>query len=158
MIAFVALGSNIESPREQIVKAFDEVGQLPKTRSIARSSLYRTAPVGYAGQPEFINAVAKVETSLPAMDLLKALLGIERAHGRSRDFKNAPRTLDLDLLLYGDLKLEEQGLTLPHPRMHERAFVLIPLNEIAPQTAIPGRGTVAELVAGLPDAGVRRIA
>jgi 2-amino-4-hydroxy-6-hydroxymethyldihydropteridine diphosphokinase len=156
-IAFVALGSNMESPREQVLTAFRELNELADTRVVARSSLYRTAPVGYLDQPDFINAVAKIETSLSPLDLLNALLKIERAHGRSRDFKNAPRTLDLDLLLYGDCAMAEPGLTLPHPRMHERAFVLVPLNDIAPQMLIPGRGTVAQLLATLPDAGLQKI-
>jgi 2-amino-4-hydroxy-6-hydroxymethyldihydropteridine diphosphokinase len=156
-IAFVALGSNMESPREQVLTAFRELNELADTRVVARSSLYRTAPVGYLDQPDFINAVAKIETSLSPLDLLNALLKIERAHGRSREFKNAPRTLDLDLLLYEDCAMAEPGLTLPHPRMHERAFVLVPLNDIAPQMLIPGRGTVAQLLATLPDAGLQKI-
>lgn len=157
-IAYVALGSNIESPREQVLKAFRELDQLQDTRVVARSSLYRTAPVGYLDQPDFVNAVAQVATSLNAHDLLNALLGIERAHGRSREFKNAPRTLDLDLLLYEDLAIAEPGLTLPHPWLHERAFVLVPLNDIAPLLEIPGRGSVARLLSALPDAGLEKIA
>jgi 2-amino-4-hydroxy-6-hydroxymethyldihydropteridine diphosphokinase len=145
--AFVALGSNLEAPLTQIRKAFAELGALPKTRLIARSSLYRSAPVGNINQPDFINAVAKLETALPPRELLAALLEIERRHGRLREFPNAPRTLDLDLLLYGDLIHYEHGLTIPHPRMHQRAFVLSPLHEIAPDCVIPGIGSVADLLA-----------
>jgi 2-amino-4-hydroxy-6-hydroxymethyldihydropteridine diphosphokinase len=155
--AYVALGSNIDSPHEQVLTAFRELDALANTRVVARSALYRTAPVGYLDQPDFVNAVAKIATSLNPFDLLNALLEIERAHGRSREFKNAPRTLDLDLLLYEDLVLEEPGLTLPHPRLHERAFVLVPLNDIAPTLKIPGRGSVAQLLAALPDTGLEKI-
>lgn len=155
--AYVALGSNIDSPHEQVLTAVRELDELANTRVVARSALYRTAPVGYLDQPDFVNAVAKIATSLNPFDLLNALLEIERAHGRSREFKNAPRTLDLDLLLYEDLVLEEPGLTLPHPRLHERAFVLVPLNDIAPTLKIPGRGSVAQLLAALPDTGLEKI-
>lgn len=155
--AYVALGSNIDSPHEQVLTAVRELDELANTRVVARSALYRTAPVGYLDQPDFVNAVAKIATSLNPLDLLNALLEIERAHGRSREFKNAPRTLDLDLLLYEDLVLEGPGLTLPHPRLHERAFVLVPLNDITPTLKIPGRGSVAQLLAALPDADLEKI-
>lgn len=145
-IAFVALGSNLDAPREQVARGMLEIGALPETRLVKRSSLYRTAPVGFLEQPDFINAVVMVETALAPHALLDGLLAIERRHGRVREFTNAPRTLDLDVLLYGDLVLHEHGLTLPHPRMHERAFVLQPLAEIAPDTVIPGRGRVADLL------------
>lgn len=157
VIAFVALGSNLESPREQVARGMLEIGALPKTRLLARSSLYRTAPVGFVEQPDFINAVAMAETALAPHALLDALLGIERRHGRVREFRNAPRTLDLDILLYGDLVLHEHGLTLPHPRMHERAFVLLPLAEIAPDAVIPGKGRVADLLAGCHDQRLERL-
>ena len=147
--AFVALGSNIDNPREQVLKAFAELDEIADTRVVARSSLYRTAPVGYLDQPDFVNAVAQLETLLPPLALLQELFAIERAHGRVREFKNAPRTLDLDLLSYGTLVMNESGLALPHPRLHERAFVLFPLNEIAPSFEIPGRGTVSRLLAAL---------
>jgi 2-amino-4-hydroxy-6-hydroxymethyldihydropteridine diphosphokinase len=150
--AYIGLGSNLEDPASQVKAGYDALAALPATELIARSALYRSAPVGYCDQPDFINAVAKVETALGARELLDALLAIELNHGRVRDFPNAPRTLDLDLLLYGDLQLHAPGLTIPHPRMHERAFVLAPLAEIAPQCVIPGRGKVAELLRGV-DAG-----
>lgn len=138
--AFIGLGSNLADPEYQILAAFDELARLPHTRLTARSALYRSAPVGYADQPDFINAVALLETTLPPRQLLKALFDLEHRHGRERTFRNAPRILDLDLLLYDGLICVDPGLTLPHPRMHERAFVLAPLLEIAPNCAIPGRG------------------
>jgi 2-amino-4-hydroxy-6-hydroxymethyldihydropteridine diphosphokinase len=125
---------------------------LPDTRLARVSSLYRSAPVGYLDQPDFINAVAQIETGLTPRALLDRLLAIERRYGRVRDFPNAPRTLDLDILLYAECIVQEPGLTIPHPRMHERAFVLVPLVEIAPEAVIPGRGRADELVARV-DAG-----
>ena len=139
-IAFIGLGSNLEDPRSQLQRAFAELDQLPDTRLIARSSLYRSAPLGYPDQPEFVNAVVEIATALTPQALLQALLQIERQHGRERIFRNAPRTLDLDVLLYDDVQLHEHGLTLPHPQMHLRAFVLQPLLEIAPDIGIPGVG------------------
>jgi len=155
--AYIALGSNLEDPASQVNAGFAALSRLPATRLIVQSALYRTAPVGYAGQPDFINAVAAVETALSPRALLDALLAVERSHGRLRAFPNAPRTLDLDVLLYGDLQLHEHGLTIPHPRMHERAFVLAPLAEIAPQCVIPGRGTAAELLRATGTGGVTRL-
>lgn len=145
--AFVALGSNLNDPVTQMQRAFGEIGQLPGTRLLACSSLYCTAPVGYPDQPDFINAVALVETTLEPHALLEALLAIEQQHGRVRDLPNGPRVLDLDVLLYDDLVCHEHGLTLPHPRMHERAFVLEPLHEIAPDCVIPGVGAAADCLA-----------
>ena len=132
-IAYVGLGSNLEDPENQVHEAFNELDRLPHTRLVRKSSLYRTAPIGHATQPDFVNAVAQLETGLPAERLLAALQEIEKSHGRVRTFKNAPRTLDLDLLLFGDARLNSPQLTVPHPRMHQRAFVLKPLLEIAPQ-------------------------
>jgi 2-amino-4-hydroxy-6-hydroxymethyldihydropteridine diphosphokinase len=134
-LAYVGIGSNLDDPQAHVTRAFDELARLPGTSLAARSSLFRSAPVGFAAQPDFINAVASIETQLPAQALLQALQQIELKHGRKRTFANAPRTLDLDLLLYGDLSLHEQDLVVPHPRMHERAFVLRPLLEIAPHLA-----------------------
>ena len=146
-LTFIALGSNLEHPVSQVQRGFDELARLPASRLLLRSSLYRSAPVGRLDQPDFINAVAQIETSLAPHDLLKALLAIEQRHGRVREALNAPRTLDLDILLYDQLQCHEHGLTLPHPRMHERAFVLQPLLEIAPDCRIPGQGDVAGLLA-----------
>jgi 2-amino-4-hydroxy-6-hydroxymethyldihydropteridine diphosphokinase len=136
-IAYVGLGSNLQDPVRQVEAAFEELDRLPRTRVVKRSSLYRTAPVGYADQPEFVNAVAQLETGLAAEQLLDELQGLEARHGRERSFPNAPRTLDLDLLLFGDLVLRTERLTVPHPRMRERAFVLEPLREIAPHLELP---------------------
>jgi 2-amino-4-hydroxy-6-hydroxymethyldihydropteridine diphosphokinase len=145
-IAFIGLGSNLEDPHSQLQRAFAALDELPSTRLIARSSLYRSAPLDCPDlpdlqvQPDFVNAVAKIETDLTPQALLKALLHIEHQHGRERTYRNAPRTLDMDVLLYGDVQLHEHGLTIPHPQMHRRAFVLQPLLEIAPDISIPGVG------------------
>jgi 2-amino-4-hydroxy-6-hydroxymethyldihydropteridine diphosphokinase len=154
ILATIGLGANLNDPAAQVEYALAELDRLPDTRLLARSSLYASAPVGYVDQPDFINAVAQVETSLAPRALLAALLDIEHRHGRERSFRNAPRTLDLDLLLYGDAHFHEEGLTLPHPRMHERGFVLLPLLEIAPDTVIPGRGRAAGWLAGCSDQNV----
>jgi len=132
-IAYVGIGSNLEDPVRHVRDAFRELDTLPHTRLMKTSSLYRSAPVGYAAQPDFVNAVAQLETGLPAERLLAGLLEIEARHGRRRSFPDAPRTLDLDLLLFGNLELQTPGLQIPHPRMHERAFVLEPLIEISPE-------------------------
>ncbi len=142
--ACIGLGSNLAEPERQILQAFEELARLPHTRLAACSSLYRSAPVGYADQPDFVNAVALLDTTLTPLQLLHALFALEHRHGRERTFRNAPRILDLDLLLYDGLICHEPGLTLPHPRMHERAFVLRPLLEVAPQCVIPGRGAAAQ--------------
>jgi 2-amino-4-hydroxy-6-hydroxymethyldihydropteridine diphosphokinase len=156
--AYIGLGANLAEPRAQLAAAFDELDRLPLTRVVARSSLYRSAPLGYAAQPDFVNAVARVETGLPPERLLAALHEIETRHGRERSFPNAPRTLDLDLLLYGDRAIERAGLRLPHPRMHERAFVLAPLVELDPEAEIPGRGRAVEWLARCAEQRIERIA
>jgi 2-amino-4-hydroxy-6-hydroxymethyldihydropteridine diphosphokinase len=155
-VAFVGLGSNLDHPVRQVEAALAELARLPETRLVRRSSLYRTRPVGYADQPDFVNAVAELETALAPRALLDALLALEQAHGRVRSIPNGPRTLDLDLLLYDELVHADLQLQLPHPRMHERAFVLVPLAEIAPQAPIPGRGRVADLLATLDRTSVAR--
>jgi 2-amino-4-hydroxy-6-hydroxymethyldihydropteridine diphosphokinase len=144
--AFVALGSNLDDPPARIRRALQALAALPGTRLVRQSSLYRNPPSGYPDQPDFVNAVAQIETSLEPRALLSGLLAIERVHGRRRGLPNGPRTLDLDLLLYGERTLREPGLTVPHPRMPARAFVLVPLAEIAPDAVVPGRGPVADLV------------
>jgi len=156
--ASLALGANLGDARATVEAAIGALERLPSTRLIARSSLYRTTPVGYADQPDFINAVALVETLLAPRALLDALLDLEQAQGRTRTFANAPRTLDLDILLYDGQTIHEPGLTIPHPRMHDRAFVLVPLAEIMPDADIPGQGRVAELVQRLDTRGVARLA
>lgn len=159
--AYVALGSNLQFPSHQILKAFDELDAMPFTRVIKKSSLYSTAPLGYEDQPDFINAVVEIETKLDPEKLLTYLLAIENLHGRKRPFPNAPRQLDLDLLLYDNVQMQTPDLVIPHPRMHTRGFVLLPLAEIAPDLKIPdltpAKQTVAELAAVLPDQGVTRI-
>lgn len=156
-LAYVGLGANIGEPRRQLQTALKELNGLPKTRMTARSGLYRSAPVGYLDQPEFLNAVVELDTELSPEALLDKLQEIEKAHGRERPFAGAPRTLDLDLLLYGDAALATPRLSVPHPRMHERAFVLRPLAEIAPQAAIPGRGKARELLSACRDQVAERI-
>lgn len=155
-IAFVGLGSNLNDPARQVLRALQALSVLPHTRLLARSSLYRSAPLGYFDQPDFINAVAKLETGLTPRALLDALLELERHYGRTRDFPNAPRTLDLDVLLYDDVRHHEHGLTVPHPQMHQRAFVLMPLLEIAPDCAIPGIGAAAGALAQVHDQHLER--
>jgi 2-amino-4-hydroxy-6-hydroxymethyldihydropteridine diphosphokinase len=155
--AYVALGSNLRDPARQVRSGLEALARLPETRLVTRSSLYRTAPVGKPDQPDFINAVARLDTGLEPEVLLQRLLDIERQHARVRGERNGPRTLDLDLLLHGECRMESPGLTVPHPRMHERAFVLAPLAEIAPELDIPGRGKVRELLAGLQAQGVARL-
>ena len=144
---FVALGANLGDPVATVSAAIDALRQLPDSRFVAASSLYRTAPVGLKHQPDFINAVVELVAVLPAPTLLDRLFAIEARFGRQRSVRNAPRTLDLDLLLYGDELSADPVLTLPHPRLHERAFVLAPLAELAPQLLSPGRGAVSDLLA-----------
>ena len=160
--AYIALGSNLQQPRQQVEQALTELAALPQTRLVRQSSLYRTAPLDHnnrhvEAQPEFINAVAAVETELAPLALLRALLAIENRHGRERPYRNAPRVLDLDLLLYDEIIMNTAELTLPHPRMFERGFVLLPLAEIATGLAIAGHGDIAELAGNCPDQGVTRI-
>ena len=155
--AYVALGANLGHPAATVRAALAALSGIPESVLIAASSLYRTAPVCLKHQPDFINAVAAVDTALAPLALLEALFAIEARFGRSRSVKNAPRTLDLDLLLYGESRLDEARLPLPHPRMHERAFVLVPLAELAPECRIPGHGELSELLARCCDQGVVRI-
>lgn len=150
---YIALGSNLGDPRAQVEHGFDALAALPGTLVIARSQLYRTPPWGVLEQPDFINAVARLETALPPRELLAALQMIESSAGRVRGVQNGPRTLDLDLLLYGNQIIAEPGLVIPHPRLHERAFVLLPLVDIAPELEIPGRGCVTDLLARVDQRG-----
>ena len=144
MRAVVALGSNLQDPQAQVRRGFEEIAALPRTSVLARSGLHRTAPVGYVDQPDFVNACAVVETALAPRELLEALLAIEKDHGRVRDTPKGPRTLDLDIVLYGDRVIDEPGLKVPHPAAHQRAFVLVPLVEIWPEAVIPGHGSARE--------------
>ena len=156
-VAFVGLGANLGEPARQVREAFRELDAIPHTRVVRASSLYRSQPLGYAEQPSFVNAVAQLETGLPAERLLAELQALEAAHGRRRSFANAPRTLDLDLLLFGNAVLDTEKLKLPHPRMHERAFVLLPLVEIAPDAGVPGRGLAKTLLEKCTNQGVEKL-
>lgn len=156
--AYVGLGSNLEQPIAQVRSAMAALERLRASRLVRCSSLYRTVPVGFADQPDFINAVCALDTELAAETLMSCLLAIEQTQGRSRGpLRNQPRTLDLDLLLYGDQELSSPMLTLPHPRLHERAFVLVPLAEVAPALHVPRHGNIRALLARCNVSGVRRL-
>lgn len=154
--AYVALGGNLGDRRARLEAGFTALAALPGTHLAARSAYYETAPLGPAGQQDYYNAVAALDTTLPPLDLLDALLTIERANGRERRERWGPRTLDLDLLLHGDTLLHHPRLTLPHPALHTRAFVLVPLLDVAPDIVIGGRGA-SRLLASLERSGVRRL-
>lgn len=156
-LAYIALGANLGDPVETLGEAFAALDRHPAIQLLRASSLYRTAPVGLLGQPDFINAAAAVETRLEPAALLAALLAIEAEFGRIRGEKNGPRTLDLDLLLYGDRVVHQPHLTVPHPRLHLRAFVLAPLCEIAPGLTIPGRGQAAAWLPAVAGQAIERL-
>jgi 2-amino-4-hydroxy-6-hydroxymethyldihydropteridine diphosphokinase len=156
--AFVALGSNLQDPVLQVKNAFYALEKLPKSKLIRASSLYVTAPLGYDNQPDFINAVAELNTQLTPEKLLDALHIIENEAGRERPFPNAPRVLDCDLLLYDNLTMNSAKLTLPHPRMFERAFVLLPLAEIAPDLSLPDGSNVVKLAQQFINQGIQKLA
>ena len=156
--AYVALGSNLQDPVAMVCAGIDGLARLPDTHLDRRSSLYRSAPVGMTAQPDFINAVCRLVTDLDPHALLGHLLAIEAQHGRVREGpKWGPRTLDLDLLLYDEIVITTPALVLPHPGLHERAFVLYPLAEIEPGLFVPGRGQVAQLAATCPPTCVQRV-
>ena len=154
--AYVGLGANLGEPRRQLTEALIAMSGLPETRLAGHSSFYRTAPVGHEDQPEFLNAVAALDTRLAPGVLLEGLQGIERRHHRERSFPNAPRTLDLDLLLFGEEQIARPGLTVPHPRMHQRAFVLQPLLELDPEASIPGKGKAGAFLAACASQKIER--
>jgi 2-amino-4-hydroxy-6-hydroxymethyldihydropteridine diphosphokinase len=161
-IAYLALGSNLMQPKQQIKAAFLALETLPQTRVLQRSSLYQTAPMGYAEYqlasiPDFINAVVCVETTLAPEALLEAMLALENNFGRERPYLNAPRVLDLDLLLYDAIEMQTTSLTLPHPRMHLRGFVMLPLAEIAPDLILPNGLGVVELAAQYQAQGIQKL-
>lgn len=156
VIAYVGVGANLGFARDAVLNALVDLEGLPETEFVCASGLYRSAPLDAEG-PDFINAVAELETGLSAEALLHALLAIEKIHGRVRTTRNAPRTLDLDLLLYGSTRLTTPELTLPHPRLTERAFVLVPLLEIAPEIELPGAGPAKALLAGVADQNVEPV-
>lgn len=161
-LAFIALGSNLADPILQVKNAFAALSKIPKTRVIKGSSLYRTAPIDCPqtteqSVPDFINAVVEIETTLSPEALLTALHTIENAAGRERPFINAPRVLDCDLLLYENIVQNSAKLTLPHPRMHLRGFVLLPLFEIAPQLILPNHGKIATLMTPSLTMGIQKL-
>ena len=155
-VAYVGLGANLGDPHGTLLASVHEMDALPDTRVIAVSSHYRTAPMEAFG-PDFINAVVRLDTELDAHALLLQLQRIESAHGRERPFVNAPRTLDLDLLLFGDERIDTPTLIVPHPRLHQRAFALAPLAELAPDAVIPGIGPVAVALEAVADQRIDRL-
>ena len=155
--AFIALGSNLDDPESKVRQGIAALAELPQAQLVAASSLYRSAAHGHADQPDYINAVAQLSTSLAPQTLLATLLAIEQRFGRERTFRNAPRTLDLDLLLYDAQSIAATGLAVPHPRMHQRAFVLAPLLEIAPACVIPGKGPAADWLARCGDQIIEKL-
>lgn len=155
--AFIALGSNLQDPQLQVERALQTIANTPRIKLIKASSLFKTAPIGYDNQPDFINAVAEIETDLSPLELLHTLLAIEAKHGRERPFPNAPRVLDLDVLLYANVELNTAELTLPHPRMHTRGFVMLPLAEIAPKINIGNHGYADELASKCDNQGVSKL-
>ncbi|PKO94581.1 MAG: 2-amino-4-hydroxy-6-hydroxymethyldihydropteridine diphosphokinase [Betaproteobacteria bacterium HGW-Betaproteobacteria-10] len=156
-LAYVALGANLGEPIATIRAAFGALANLPESRVVRCSSLYRTAPIGNTEQADFINAVALLETTLAPESLLDALLDLETRFGRIRAEKDGPRTLDLDLLLYNTLQINLPRLVLPHPRLHLRAFVLHPLAELSPNMPLPGRGDIAAWLPAVANQGITRL-
>ena len=148
--AYVGLGANLGDREAMLRSALEQLAAEPGIEVVAVSKLRDTDPVGITDQPRFLNAAAAVETGLSARDLLDRLLGIERRLGRTREGPRfGPRTIDLDLLLYGDEQIDDPGLEVPHPRLHERLFALEPLADLDPDLVVPGRGALADIVAGL---------
>jgi 2-amino-4-hydroxy-6-hydroxymethyldihydropteridine diphosphokinase len=154
MRAYIGLGSNLADPQHQILTAIDDIDAIENTSLVARSSLYRSPPMGPQDQPDYINAVVSIETTLTPHELLDALQQIEQKHGRIRKRHWGERTLDLDILLYADRVIEDTRLSVPHPGIAERAFVVYPLAEIAPSLQIPGLGSLATIKAHCPQEGL----
>jgi 2-amino-4-hydroxy-6-hydroxymethyldihydropteridine diphosphokinase len=157
MLAYIGLGSNLENPLQQIKTAIDDLQSLADINIVSVSSLYQSPPMGPADQPDYINAVLALETSLNPHQLLDALQSVEQLHGRVRKRHWGERTLDLDILLYGDQILDDERLKIPHPGMHERAFVLYPLAEIAPDIEIPGIGTLQKILPSCPQGDLQQV-
>lgn len=155
--AFIGIGSNLSGPRNQVQTAFAALDRMPDSRLVNRSSMYRSDPLGPPGQPDYINAVAEIETTLDPFNLLDVLHAIERRQGRVRVVRWGPRTLDLDLLLYANLELADARLSLPHPGMRERPFVLYPLSELATDIEIPGLGALSGLLDRCAPAGLSKL-
>jgi 2-amino-4-hydroxy-6-hydroxymethyldihydropteridine diphosphokinase len=159
MPAYVALGSNLDDPRTQVERALVALGQLPQTRCVLRSSLYRSRPFGPVEQPDYVNAVAGLLTALEPAELLASLQALETSLGRERPVVRwGPRRIDLDLLVHGSARITQPGLELPHPGIAERAFVLAPLAEIAPDLDVPGVGRVSALLAKVDSSELERLA
>ena len=155
-IAYVGLGANLGDRRRTIASAIDALANLPASTVLRTSGLYRTQSIGAVG-PDYLNTVVEMRTALSPLALLRELQAIEAAHGRVRSVSNAPRTLDLDLLLFGDLELALPTLALPHPRLHERAFVLHPLADLAPDLVVPRRGRITDLLPMVADQRIDRL-
>lgn len=161
VLAWIGIGSNLSgelaSPQQQVRQAVTQLRALPRSRCVAVSSLYHSRPMGPQPQPDYINAVVGVQTTLTAVSLLEALQAIEQRHGRVRNQRWGARTLDLDILLFGDVEIRSQQLTIPHVGLCERDFVVLPLLEVAPTLVIPGRGKLADIARNCPDYGTRKL-
>lgn len=155
-LAWIGIGGNLGDARATVEEAIAHLARLPESQLLRSSSLYRTAPIDSSGD-DYVNAVALVSTSLTALELLHALQAIELQHGRERPYRNAPRTLDLDVLMYGEAQLEDEELIVPHPRMAQRAFVLVPMLEIDAQVRIPGLGTARDFLDAITDQPISRL-
>ena len=156
VIAYIGIGANLGDARTAVEAALQRLAALPESELKAQSSLFRTAPID-AGGDDYINAVAQLETRLNDTELLQELQAIELAFGRERPYQNAPRTLDLDILLFGSSRIDSNTLTVPHPRLTERAFALIPLMQIDPFVSIPGKGPAHQFAPGVADQKISRI-
>lgn len=153
---YIGIGANLGNAQDTVKRTIELLGKLPETRLAAQSSLFNTAPIDASGD-DYVNAVVRIDTCLTPLELLQALQGLEQDFGRERPYRNAPRTLDLDILLYGDQVIASEPLTIPHPRMTERAFVLIPLLQIDPFITIPDKGPAHAFVPGVADQAIRKI-
>ena len=154
---FIALGSNLKNPKKQIKNGILSIKKINGVKILKKSHLYETPPVGILDQPNFVNAVIKISSNLNPQELLDKLLNIENIAGRIRDKKNGPRILDLDILLFNDFILDKDSLTIPHPRMHERLFVLIPLKDIDRNIVIPNQGAIKDIINKLAPENINRI-
>ena len=154
---FIALGSNLENPKEQVKQGILSIKNIDGVKILCESYLYETPPVGILDQPNFINAVIKINSDISPYELLNKLLKIENMAGRIRADKNGPRTLDLDILLFDNLILNDKNLTIPHPRMHERLFVLLPLKDIDENVVIPNQGSIKHIIEGIAPENINRI-
>ena len=156
-LIYIALGSNLKNPRKQVLNGILSIKKLNGIKVLNKSHLYQTPPVGILNQPDFVNAVVEVYSDLNPQELLKNILNIENNAGRIRDQKNGPRILDLDILLFDDLIINEDNLIIPHPRMHERLFVLLPLKDIDENIMIPNQGKIKDIIKKLTKENINRI-